>query len=146
MSKVRRLKCKRFFLYVFGFIFSIAPLGSILIYNADEYIATVKDAVKLSFGGVLVVIFIVLKVLGKLKIPRRITGLAIAFVMCYLFASVLHDLLLLTGAVLAGEVIDYEIFQPWIGRVSKRILLEESAEVTADKIEETLTRVLGGRV
>lgn len=144
--KVRRLKAKLLLLHVFSFLFSISPLAFILITRADEYISSVSDAVKLSLGGVLVVAFLALKALGKLKIPRRITGEAIAFGMCYLFASVLEDLLLITGAALAGEAIDYVVFQPWIKRTREQITVEKSADATADKLEGILESYLGGRV
>lgn len=146
MSKVRRLKCKKLLLQLLSFVFSIAPLAAVFFRGSERYVSSVADAVKISLGGVMIVIFIALKSLGKLKIPRRITGFAIAFVMCYLFASVLPDLLLITGAALAGEVIDVLIFTPWIARVEKKILVEETADATAGKVEEILQQYIGGRV
>lgn len=146
MKMATKLKSRLFFLRLFSFIFSVGPLAVILIHNADEYIATVSDAVKLSLGGVLIVVFLILKAMGKLAIPRRITGYAIAFGMCYLFASVLADMLLITGAALLGEVIDYVIFQPWIKRTKEQLVIEKSADATADKLEGILESYLGGRV
>jgi hypothetical protein len=45
-----------------------------------------------------------------------------------------------------GEVIDVLIFTPWIARVEKKILIEETADATAGKVEEILQQYIGGRV
>lgn len=146
MKRVTKLKTRLFFLRFFSFLVCVAPLAAILIHNADEYIATVPDAVKLSLGGILIVVFLILKAMGKLAIPRRITGHAIAFGMCYLFASVLPDLVVITGVALASEAADWCVFQPWIKRTKEQLVIEKSADATADKLEGILESYLGGRV
>jgi chromate transport protein ChrA len=146
MSKARKLKLKKLLLQVLSFVFSIAPLAAVFFKNSERYVSSVTDAVKLSLGVILIIVFVALKAAGKLKIPRRITGYAIAFGLCYLLANVLPDLLLITGAALVGEVIDVLIFTPWIARVEKKILIEETADATAGKVEEILQQYVGGRV
>ena len=78
---IRRLKWRRFGLVVCSFLASIIPLGLVVWMHRDEYIATVGQAVKLSIGGIIVAILLVLKIIGKLKMPRRVTAFAMIFIL-----------------------------------------------------------------
>ena len=104
MAKKPRKGAPLFLLYVLSFLFSVLPLGAVFVLNFDKYTETVVDTVKLSFGGVLLVVFVILKVLGKLKMPRRVVFYAFVFLGAWLFAAVLEDLLILSGAALVLNI------------------------------------------
>lgn len=143
---IRRLKWRRFWLVVFSFLASIIPLGLVVWMRRDEYIATVGEAVKLSIGGIIVAILLVLKIIGKLKMTRLVTTLAMIFILSWLLAAVLQDLMLLSGATLFGEVVDEIFFRRSIKRLSERIHMEKSADVTVQKMEQMMQKYVGGRV
>lgn len=143
---IRRLKWRRFWLVVFSFLASIIPLGLVVWMHRDEYIATVGQAVKLSIGGIIVAILLLLKIIGKLKMPRRVTAFAMIFILSWLLAVVLQDLMLLSGAALFGEVVDEIFFRRSIKRLDERIHMEKSADVTVQKMEQMMQKYVGGRV
>ena len=143
---IRRLKWRRFWLVVFSFLASIIPLGLVVWMHRDEYIATVGQAVKLSIGGIIVAILLLLKIIGKLKKPRLVTTLAMIFILSWLLAVVLQDLMLLSGAALIGEVVDEIFFRRSIKRLDERIHMEKSADVTVQKMEQMMQKYVGGRV
>lgn len=143
---IRRLKWRHFGLVVFSFLASIIPLGLVVWMHRDEYIATVGQAVKLSIGGIIVAILLLLKIIGKLKMPRRVTAFAMIFILSWLLAVVLQDLMLLSGAALIGEVVDEIFFRRSIKRLDERIHMEKSADVTVQKMEQMMQKYVGGRV
>ena len=143
---IRRLKWRRFWLVVCSFLASIIPLGLVVWIRRDEYIATVGEAVRLSIGGIIVAILLLLKILGKLKMPRLVTTLAMIFILSWLLAAVLQDLMLLSGAALFGEVVDEIFFRRSIKRLDERIHMEKSADVTVQKMEQMMQKYVGGRV
>ncbi len=90
------------------------------------------------------VIFIGLKVLGKLKMPREIVTLTILFIMAYLLKALLNDLVLLLGMALIGAVLDSMFFQKAIKRTRENILIAKTADVTTAQVEEVMKKYLGG--
>jgi len=133
-------------LHVLSFLVSLLPLGIVLAVNFGKYTETVPETVKLCAGGVILVVFVVLKVLGKLKMPRRIVFYALVFAGAWLFAALLEDLLLLSFAALLGEAVDYIVLQPIIARLKRTREREKTADETAERVEEILDRYIGGRV
>lgn len=146
MAKKTRKGCPLFLLYLLSFVSSVLPLALVFGFRFGEYTETVADTVKLSFGGIVLVAFLILKVLGKLKMPRRVVFYAFVFVGAWLFDALLKDLVLLSGAALLGEAADYMILQPVIARRKSAKEREKAASETAEKMEEILDRYIGGRV
>ena len=102
MKKKPNYKLRLVFLYIGSFLVSIAPLVICLAFNWGDYTKTPGDTVKLSLGGIILATLVFMKVIGKLKMPRRIVSFGIVFVMAYLLQAVLQDILLLTGMALLG--------------------------------------------
>lgn len=144
MKKRSRKRCPIFLLCVLSFLVSIGPLGAVFAVNFGEYVRTVDDVVKLGFGALVAVFFMLLKVLGKLKMPRRVVFEALVVLCAWLFSSLLEDLLLLSSMVLVGEVADYLAFQPLIARRCRERERDKAADVTAQKVEEVLAKYVGG--
>lgn len=146
MARKTRKGCPIFILYLLSFLASIGPLAAVFAFNFREYVGTVQDAVKLGFGAILAAVFMLLKVLGKLKVPRRVVFEAFCLLFSYLFAALLEDLMLISFAALLGEALDYALFQPRIARAKKAREREETADVTVERMEELLDKYIGGRV
>ena len=146
----RQLKWRLFLLCVLSFVVTLAPLFVVFGMNFPSYVETPKDTFKLCLGGVIVLIFVMLKVMGKLRVPRRVVAYAVIFVLSFLLEAVLADLMMLSGAALAGEAVDYIIFQRAIKATREALLVQKTAEATtdatADKVEELLQKYIGGRV
>lgn len=145
MKSKKKLRVRLVFLYIGSFIISIAPLVIVLALNWGDYTKTPGDTVKLCFGGVFALFLIFLKVIGKLKMPRRIVFFGILFLLVYLLKALLDDILLLSGMALAGELIDLICFQKPIKVTKENILIEKTSDATASKVEEVITRIFNGR-
>ncbi len=143
----KKLRIRLVFLYIGSFIVSIAPLLTILIMNWGKYTETPSDTVKLCLGGAILLFFVFLKVIGKLHIPRRIILFAVVFLLSYLLAKVMTDMLILSGMALAGEMLDVICFQWLIRKTKESLLVEKTADETAKKVEAILEKHIGsGRV
>ena len=139
-------KAKRYLilLYIGSFIVSLAPLVFIMAWNWGDYTKTPGDTVKLCFGGVLILIFVFLKVIGKLKMPRRIVLFGIVFILSYLFQAILKDLIIISGMALLGEFLDCVLFQRPIKVLKEKIVIEKTADSTASKVEEVMKKYFEG--
>lgn len=146
MSKDQNLKRRLFFLSLGSFAVSIAPLVLCVASNREKYVKTPGDAVSLALGGMITLIFLLLKVLGKLRMPRRIVFYGAVFAMAYLLESLLADLVLLSGMALLGEAADLVFFQRAICAAKENIVIGKTADATATQVEAIVKKYIGGRV
>ena len=142
-KKKPNLRLRLVLLYIGSFIVCVAPLLACFIVNWDKYTKTPGDTVKLCIGGVIAVLFLFLKVIGQLKMPRRIVLFGIVFVMAYLLQAILDDLMLLSGMALAGEFLDFVCFQRAIRITKENILVGKTADATTAQVEEVLKKYIG---
>ena len=146
-KKKLSLKGRLILLEIASFIVSVAPLVVVFAINWDKYAEAPADTVKLCFGGALIVVLLLLKVIGKLRMPSRIVFFGIVFIMAYLLQAVLADILLISGMALAGEVVDCICFQRAIRITRENILVNKTADATTQKVEEVIKKYVGsGRV
>ena len=150
MSKTKKkpnLRLRLVLLYIGSFITCVAPLLVCFIVNWDKYTKTPSDTVKLCIGGILALFFLFLKVIGKLKMPRRIVLFGVVFIMAYLLQAIMDDMILLSGMALLGEFIDLVCFQGFIKKLKENILIGKTANATTDQVEQVIQKYLGnGRV
>ena len=128
-------------LYLLSFVLSVLPVLIYFFVHADRYFVTLPDKVKLTCGLVCLLVIMLLKVMGKLKMPSRAVLFGLVFIMCYLMERVLNDLLVFSFLALLGEILDM-ICLVFIRRARE----EKIAEKTADKAAEKIERILNGRV
>lgn len=142
---VAREKAKLFFLTLGGFVFSVLPLAILLAVKWEEYVTAVPGgAIRLSLGGGMIAVLILLKVLGKLKLPSRLCVMVIALAAVYLLEAVLADMSLILWMAIIGEATDAFLFAPFARRVRERIGVMKQADATADKVEELLKTYMKG--
>ena len=142
-KKKPNLRLRLVLLYIGSFIVCVAPLLVCFIVNWDKYTKTPGDTVKLCIGGLIAVFFLFLKVIGQLKMPRRIVLFGIVFVMAYLLQAILDDLMLLSGMALAGEFLDFVCFQRAIRITKENILVGKTADATTAQVEDVLKKYIG---
>lgn len=136
--KLKKDKRKLFFLVLGGFLASTLPLLTLLIIRWEDYTALPGGAVRLCFGGGVIAALILLKVLGKLKLPSRLTVMVVALLLVYLLEAMIADLTLILWVAILGEALDAFLFAPFAKRIRARIAIEKQADATADKVEELL--------
>ncbi len=136
-------RIKLWILRIVSFLVSIAPITIVVCLNLDKYVKEPSDTVKLCLGAILAIVFVALKVLGKLRMPRRVIFFAMVFAIAFLFESLLVDLKLLSGMALLGEAIDYVFFQTAIKRAEENIVVGKTADATTKQVEEVLQKYIG---
>ncbi|MBQ4585113.1 MAG: hypothetical protein IJA82_02765 [Clostridia bacterium] len=131
-------KLKLPLLYLLSFVCSVGPVLIFFFINLERYTKTVPQTVKLSAGGIIVLIIAFLKVIGKLKLPSRMTVFAIVFLLTYLLESVISDIMILSFLALVGEVLD-AIVSIFIKREKQKNTEEKTAQITADVVKKALS-------
>lgn len=129
-------------LYVLSFLCSVLPVTIYFAINHAKYISTVPAKIKLGIGAVVLIVIVVLKLVGKLKINSRIVVFGIVFALSYLLDSILNDLIIFSGLALLGEALDM-IVSIFIKREKRKIAVSETAQANADAMEKVITKVSG---
>lgn len=80
-SPLAPLRRRLFFLRAGSFTVSAAPLTVLLILRFPRYAATPGQTVRLGAGCLVLCLFLLLKVFGKLKVPGRVTVFATVFLL-----------------------------------------------------------------
>lgn len=125
-----KLKVKYALLVLASFIVLTAPLLIVLCVKWDTYTTSYSygGTIKLTAGGVMAVGFLIMMLLGKLKMPRGIIIAGVVFIFAWLLESILKDLKLLSGMFLLGETLYYIFFQTALKRVQKQIRGGDTSE------------------
>ena len=131
------------FLYILSFLVSVSPVCIYVMFNADRYVNDISDGVKLALGGIIAFILVIIKTLGKLKINSRATFFALCALLAYLLESVICDICTLCMLALCGEIADLFVSIPR-KRLKESVLTDISAEKTAVKIEEVISKYYRG--
>lgn len=137
-KRIRRERWRIALLTVGGFLASVAPPATLLLLRWDRYTAIPAGGVRLTVGGILIAAMLLLKVMGKLKLPSRMTVMAIALILSYLLEALLSDLSLVLWAALIGEALDALVSSPLLSRARARLERLEQADVTAVAMESLL--------
>lgn len=140
---MKKTKVKLFFLTLLSCLVSAAPLCTVLVLKRGEYFKTVQDAFKLSVGGGILAVCLVIKLVGRFKMPRGIAGSGIIFVLAWLLEAVLADLMLLSGMYLIGEMLDFALFSWQIKRLRENMVTEKNAKATATEVEAVMSKYFG---
>ena len=116
------------------------------IINFNCYVTTKYEGIKLASGGMILLVIVILKVIGKLKIPSGITLYGIMLILSYLLNAIIADLMLFTFLALVGEILS-SICDAVIKSLKKRFEREKAAEITANEVSRVLgASSRGGRV
>lgn len=145
MKKIIKLRI----LQLLSFVATVTPLLVVIVINWNSYVTTLSDGIKISIGLVMALLFLLLKVLGKLKMPKRVLFYALVCAMSYFLYPLIEDIVLISGMCLLGEIIDLVLFQKPIKNLKDNIYIEKTADVTSTKVEEKVKNILdnymGGR-
>jgi hypothetical protein len=128
-------------LYFLGFALSIAPILTYFLLNYDKYVKSTYDGVRLASGGIILACVLLLKVIGKLKMPCAISTLAMIFILSYLLNSIIADLMIFSFLALLGEALDM-LVQVLVRRERARLINSKIATETAKEVSKIVnTRV-----
>lgn len=131
------MKLKIVLLHILSVVFSIAPVLIFFFCNLNKYTKTQIEAIKLTAGGMVLLIIVILKVLGKLKLPSGVKLYGIVLVLAYLLDAILNDLIVFAFLALLGEVLS-SICGFVIKAQVKRLEREKTASITAEEIKKVI--------
>jgi hypothetical protein len=132
-------------LSILSFFAAIAPIIITVAVNWGDYIKQPSDAMKLSIGGIIVLVLLFMKTIGKLKMPaKRVVGYMFALILCYLLSEILKDIVFLLAMATLGEVVDLVFFQRPLKKMREQLQLEKTGDAVSTKIEGLLEKYLGG--
>ena len=137
-------KIKLALLCVLSYIVSILPLIITFAMNFGKYTESVEATLKLTVGGIIVLVLLLVRTIGR-TLPKGIGATLTAFVLAYLLQAILADLVLLLGMFLLGEVLDVIFLRRNIAKIREDILVDKTANATAERVEAVLRRHNGGR-
>ena len=139
---MKNTKSNLIWLKILSFILSITPILLIIAFNWNEYTVTVVETLKLSVGMIIAVIFLLLKCIGRLRLPeKRVFTYFVVFAMVFLLESILNDLLLFAGGALIGELSAMPI--EWkIKSMSNALHIDKQAEATAKAMDSKIEAVV----
>lgn len=139
---MKNTKGNLIWLKIFSFVLSITPILIIIGFNWNEYTITVMETLKLSVGIIIAIIFLLLKCIGRLKLPeKRVFTYFVVFVMIFLLESILNDLLLFSGGALIGELLAMPV--EWrIKSMQTALHIDKTAEATAKALDSKIENIV----
>lgn len=126
-----------------GFIASAAPLVAVLIARWDTYVKTVPEGIRLGIGGIILLVMLILKIKGTLKMPSGTAVALIVLVLSVLLDRVLQDITLLCAAYLAGDIVNILFFKRKIEQITEGAKTDKQATAFAEKTKEILNEYIG---
>lgn len=130
-------------LYLLSFAATVAPIVIYISVNHGKYVKNVSDSVKLSVGFIICAVLVLMKVIGKLKMPSRVVTYSFVFLLAYLLESILNDLIVFSFLALLGEIMDLVIQIP-IRRIKEQIHIGRTADATAERVEQIMEQYFRG--
>lgn len=124
----------------------LTPLVIVVILNRNDYFYNAAATVKMTIGGCVAVVLTVLLSFDKVRIRSRALLFGIIFGLAYALEPLLVDLKILSGAALAGEIINAIFFESRIKRLRRLWEAEEAAEINAQAQEKIVEKIVSGRV
>ena len=124
-------------LHILSVVLSICPVMIFFFINLDLYVTTRYEGIKLASGGIVLLVIVILKVLGKLKIPSGIALYGIVLVLAYLLDAIIEDIIVFAFLALIGEILS-TICNVVIKSQRKKLEREKTASVTAEEIKKII--------
>ena len=143
MKTQGKLYARWIFLSILRVVVTVLPLAITFLVRRDEYFTAPGQSLKLTIGGVLCLVLLVLAALGKLRALRRIVAVFGLLALSWLFSAILKDLTFLLFMWLIGEVCDL-IVAPFALYARSQILVTQTAMATAQAVRAGVQT--GGRV
>lgn len=126
-----------------GFLASISPLVTVLILRWDDYVKTVPEGIRLGIGGVILLVMLIMKMKGTLKIQSGTTVALLVLVLSILLDRVLQDVTMLCAAYLAGDIVNVLFFKKKIDEIHEAAKNQKQAQASAEETRKVLQEYIG---
>lgn len=122
---------------------AVLPLIAYFIYNRDVYTETPEQTIKLTFGGIMVIVFITFALLGKLKAMNYISGAFILLLFAWFLEAIIDDLIVISFLMVLGGILSTVLFGIQVKRIKQQILINKTADATSERVEILLDKYVG---
>ena len=116
---MKKNKFKLWLFRILGFLFLIAPIIAVFIYNRDIYFATAEDSFNITVGALIGLAVAIIIIVGKSDILKGYAGLIVGLLIIYFLNSIIKDLLLIYSSIVVGDTIYRFIFTPLIKKYTE---------------------------
>lgn len=138
-----KLRFKLILFQVLNVVMAVLPLIAYFIYNRDVYTETPEQTVKLTFGGIMVIVFITFALLGKLKAMNYISGAFILLLFAWFLEAIIDDLIVISFLMVLGGILSTVLFGIQVKRIKQQILIDKTADATSERVEALLDKYVG---
>lgn len=112
---------------VVSYAVCFAPVAAVVALRREELFVG-YGGVKLAAGLTVGLVIALLAALDKLKVPGRVIGVGTVFALSWLLESLLDSLVLISGVLFCGTLLDAAVCQPVIRGLTRKIEREEKVE------------------
>lgn len=138
-----KLRFKLILFQVLNIVMAVLPLIAYFIYNRDVYTETPEQTIKLTFGGIMVIVFITFALLGKLKAMNYISGAFILLLFAWFLEAIIDDLIVISFLMVLGGILSTVLFGIQVKRIKQQILINKTADATSERVEILLDKYVG---
>lgn len=138
-----KLRFKLILFQVLNVVMAVLPLIAYFIYNRDVYTETPEQTIKLTFGGIMVIVFITFALLGKLKAMNYISGAFILLLFAWFLEAIIDDLIVISFLMVLGGILSTVLFGIQVKRIKQQILIDKTADATSERVEILLDKYVG---
>lgn len=138
-----KLRFKLILFQVLNVVMAVLPLIAYFIYNRDVYTETPEQTIKLTFGGIMVIVFITFALLGKLKAMNYISGAFILLLFAWFLEAIIDDLIVISFLMVLGGILSTVLFGIQVKRIKQQILINKTADATSERVEALLDKYVG---
>lgn len=138
-----KLRFKLILFQVLNVVMAVLPLIAYFIYNRDVYTETPEQTIKLTFGGIMVIVFITFALLGKLKAMNYISGAFILLLFSWFLEAIIDDLIVISFLMVLGGILSTVLFGIQVKRIKQQILINKTADATSERVEILLDKYVG---
>lgn len=138
-----KLRFKLILFQVLNVVMAVLPLIAYFIYNRDVYTETPEQTIKLTFGGIMVIVFITFALLGKLKAMNYISGAFILLLFAWFLEAIIDDLIVISFLMVLGGILSTVLFGIQVKRIKQQILINKTADATSERVEILLDKYVG---
>lgn len=138
-----KLRFKLILFQVLNVVMAVLPLIAYFIYNRDVYTETPEQTIKLTFGGIMVIVFITFALLGKLKAMNYISGTFILLLFAWFLEVIIDDLIVISFLMVLGGILSTVLFGIQVKRIKQQILINKTADATSERVEILLDKYVG---
>lgn len=126
---------KSIFFKILAFVLLVLPTLVLVYIKKDVYFVKANEIYKISIGGALTIAFVVLCVLGKIKMLDKTIIIAIIWGLSFLLKTLINDILWVCPCCIVGTIL-FNIFNYFSKHYHEIYLIQRNAKLDQSARQE----------